>query len=63
MRTERYRLIVHTEKGTSTIVLFDHHVDPYETRNIAKERPEIVKRLMPLLKKGNTGILSDFEVD
>jgi arylsulfatase A-like enzyme len=61
MRTERYRLIVHVEKGTSTIALFDHNVDPYETRNIAEERPEIVERLMPLLIKGNTGIIPDFE--
>ena len=63
MRTERYRLIVHVEKGTSTIALYDHHVDPYETRNIAEERPEIVERLMPLLKKGNTGIILGFGTD
>jgi hypothetical protein len=60
MRTQRYRLIVHVEKETSTFALFDHQVDPYETRNIAGENPEIVRRLMPLLKKGNTGIIQDF---
>jgi arylsulfatase A-like enzyme len=63
MRTERYRFIVHAKKGTSSVALFDHQVDPYETRSIAEERPEIVERLMPLLKKGNTGIIPDLGRD
>ena len=60
MRTERYRLIVHAQEGKLTVALFDHRTDPYETRNIAAEKPEVVERLMPLLKKGNTGILAEF---
>jgi len=60
MRTERYRLIVHVEKGRSTIALFDHQIDPHETRNIAEEKPDVVQRLMPLLIKGNTGIIPNF---
>jgi arylsulfatase A-like enzyme len=60
MRTERYRLILHAERGMSGVVLYDHQVDPNETLNIAEDRPEIVERLMPLLKKGNTGIIQDF---
>ena len=62
MRTERYRLIVHTENGTSTVALYDHQVDPYETRNVAGEKPEILQRLMPLLEKGNTGIIPDLGI-
>jgi arylsulfatase A-like enzyme len=57
MRTERYRLIAQEVEGNIIFTLFDHQKDPYETRNIAEENPETVKRLMPLLIKGNTGIL------
>jgi len=61
MRTLRYRLIVHVEAGTQSVALFDHQNDPLETKNIAAEKPEIVDRLMPLLKKGNNGIIPDLD--
>ena len=38
------------------IELYDYMEDPYETKNLASEKPGIVKELMPLLEKGNTGI-------
>jgi arylsulfatase A-like enzyme len=59
MRTDRYRLIVHQTKDKWIFALFDHQVDPYETKNIAEENPEIVKQLLPLLHEGNTGILPE----
>ena len=34
-------------------------IDPYETRNIAQEKPEIVESLWPLLKKGKTEFMPD----
>ncbi|MBN2415277.1 sulfatase [bacterium] len=59
MRTGRYRLVVQYRGGTWTIALFDHAADPYETVNIAPEHPDIVQKLLPLLRKGNTGIIPD----
>jgi iduronate 2-sulfatase len=38
------------------VELYDHQVDPYENKNIANEEPELVKQLMVLLEKGNTGL-------
>jgi len=57
MRTDRYRLIAHHEGNSWTFALFDHQTDPYETRNIAEDYKEIVEQLLPLLNKGNTGMI------
>jgi hypothetical protein len=59
MRTKRYRLIVHAQNGALTVALFDHADDPFETRNVAAEKPEVVESLLPLLKEGNTGIIPE----
>ncbi len=56
LRTERYRLMKYFREQQPVIELYDHRVDPNETRNIAEENPEVVSGLMPLLEKGNTGI-------
>ncbi len=56
MRTERYRFTKYFRKAEPTIELYDHQTDPNETRNIAAENPEIVKNLLPLWEKGNTGL-------
>lgn len=56
MRTPRYRLTKYFRKQEPVIELYDHRTDPYENRNIAGERPDIVEKLMPLLEKGNTGL-------
>jgi len=61
MRTDRYRLIAHQTKDKWIFALFDHHNDPHETKNIANENPEIVKKLLPLLNKGNTGMLPEIK--
>ncbi|MEN7549483.1 sulfatase [Rapidithrix thailandica] len=56
MRTERYRLTKYFRKEEPLWELYDHQTDPDETKNIAREKPELVKKLMPLWEKGNTGI-------
>jgi arylsulfatase A-like enzyme len=56
LRTERYRLNKYFRKAQPVIELYDHLNDPFETQNIAKKNPEIVKQLMPILEKGNTGL-------
>jgi arylsulfatase A-like enzyme len=50
LRTERYRIVLH-ETGEPRVELFDHERDPYETKNVAAENPEVVKRLMAMLGK------------
>lgn len=59
MKTNRYRLIAHWSEEGWDFTLFDHRIDPYETRNISGEEPETIRRLLPLLERGNTGILPD----
>jgi arylsulfatase A-like enzyme len=56
LRTERYRLTKYFRKQEPTVELYDHNIDPNETKNIAAEYPEIVDKLMPLWEKGNTGL-------
>lgn len=56
VRTERYRLTKYFRKETPTVELYDYTADPFETKNIADDEPEIVKNLLPTLEKGNTGI-------
>jgi len=56
MRTERYRLTKYFRDQNPVIELFDHKSDPFETKNIAAEKSEIIDRLMPLWEKGDTKI-------
>lgn len=56
LRTKKYRLTHYFRLEEPTIELYDHENDPYETKNVARSHPEIIKRLMPLLKKGDTGL-------
>jgi arylsulfatase A-like enzyme len=55
-----YRLTRYFREGKPVIELYDHKNDLWETKNIAKRNPDIVKQLMPLWEKGNTGL---FESD
>ena len=60
MRTDRYRLIVwkdYTKPESEPIFLelYDHESDPYETKNIAKEQPEIAEELLSTFNKGWQG--------
>lgn len=57
MRTNRYRLVVwrdhrDLEAEPIYIELFDHDTDPHETRNIAVDRPDVVRTLSQQLKAG-----------
>lgn len=54
LRTPDYRLMRYFKKGANEIELYDHINDPNETKNIATEKPEVVKELLPILELGNT---------
>ncbi len=56
IRTQRYRLTRYFREEEPVLELYDHSVDPYETRNIADEKPAIIDSLMIFLEKGNTGV-------
>lgn len=56
MRTGQYRLTHYFREEAPTLELYDYHNDPYETENIAHKRPEVIKRLLPLLRQGDTGL-------
>lgn len=47
LRTDRWRLTVYPpdKNGETTIELYDHNNDPHETRNVAKEHPDVVATL------------------
>jgi len=57
MRTGRYRLMLHKVDDRAVAAVFDHTHDPNETKNIAREHPEIVDRLLPLLETGNRNFM------
>ncbi len=56
LRTSDYRLTKYVRDEEPVIELYDHTGDNPENKNIAADRPEIVKRLMPVLEEGNTGL-------
>lgn len=60
MRTDRYRLVVWKDVTRPNaqpvfVELYDHHVDPQETRNMANQEPERVQRLMEQFNAGWKG--------
>lgn len=60
MRTARYRFIVwkdYTKPESEPVYLelYDHEVDPHETKNIAEQEPEVVETLMAQFNKGWRG--------
>lgn len=63
MRTDQYRFIVwkdHTqpEEVPVFLELYDHKVDPNETKNIANENPELTQQLLEQFNKGWKGNLA-----
>lgn len=56
VRTPRYRLTRYFRKEQPVIELYDHRNDPFEKKNVAEMHPEVVRKLMPLLEDGNTGL-------
>jgi len=62
IRTDRYRLVAWTDvrdPGADPIMveLYDHKIDPAETRNVAKANPEVVGELLGKLRVGWRGAL------
>lgn len=62
MRTDRYRLVVwrdHRDPNAEPVFveLFDHRIDPNETKNIADDSPELVHQLAKQLDVGWRGAL------
>lgn len=55
VRTERHRLVEWKKPGapeeTAELELYDYEADPLETRNLAGEQPEVVKRLRAILAR------------
>jgi iduronate 2-sulfatase len=55
VRTERYRLVEWKVPGeaqeTAELELYDYEADPQETKNLAAEKPEVVKDLRAMLAK------------
>ena len=56
IRTKRYRLTKYYRNAQPEIELFDYKKDRYERCNVATTKPHIIKRLMPLLEQGDTGL-------
>ncbi len=58
VRTQQYRFTKYFRKEEPAEELYDHYKDPYEENNIAANHPDVVKRLLPVWKKGDTGLYS-----
>ncbi len=56
IRTERYRFTKYFRKEEPVEELYDHFKDPFGNNNIAGKHPDVVRRLLPAWKKGNTGL-------
>lgn len=62
MRTKDYRLVVWKDrrdlsKAPIYIELYDHKIDPNETKNVVDEQPKVVEQLMAQFEKGWQGSL------
>lgn len=62
MRTDRYRFVVwkdhkNPDRKPIFLELFDHNRDPDETRNIARDNPELIEKLMRQFDLGWQGNL------
>ncbi len=58
VRTPQYRFTKYFRKEKLTEELYDHYKDPYENNNIAAKYPDVVKLLLPVWKKGDTGLFN-----
>ncbi|MFI3270175.1 MAG: sulfatase [Rikenellaceae bacterium] len=57
IRTDRYRMALFNNGTTEEVMLFDHKLDPNETRNVAAENPAVVADLRARIKAQNNGFL------
>ncbi|WP_209329401.1 sulfatase [Lunatimonas salinarum] len=58
MRTDRYRLTRYFREQQPDVELYDHLEDPYESINIAQQRPDLVEKLLLEWEAGDTGLYS-----
>ncbi len=53
IRTERHRFVEWKKPGasadTAELELYDYQTDPFETRNLAADQPEVVHQLQAIL--------------
>ncbi|RMG20607.1 MAG: iduronate-2-sulfatase [Bacteroidetes bacterium] len=68
MRTDRYRLVVWKDRRKPHqkplyVELYDHHVDPAETNNVAGINPALVSKLLDQLEAGWEGALPKPHLD
>lgn len=56
VRTDRYRFTRYFRAEQPVDELYDHKSDPYENVNIARGSQDIIKQLIPVWTKGNTGL-------
>ncbi len=56
MRTGEYRITRYYREEQPVMELYDHKADPDETINLASKEKKAIKRLMPLMEHGYTGV-------
>lgn len=61
LRTDRYRFALYNKDGDRRVMLFDHDNDPYETVDVSKSNPELVKALTEKVKEMNNDYLKDLK--
>lgn len=56
LRTANYRLTKYFRSELPNLELYNYKTDKNETKNIANTSPGIIKKMLPILEKGNTGL-------
>ena len=56
MRTSRYRVTRYVRNGKPEVEVYDHSMDPYETRNIAGDDTKLTEHLLKEMQIRNAGL-------
>ncbi len=56
MRTARYRVTKYLRNGKTEVELYDHAIDPFETKNRAKDDPALAASMLKELESKNIGL-------
>lgn len=56
--TDQYKLVIHDQSDMQHIELFDIREDPAETKNLAKQLPDVTTRMLAELKAWQSSVLS-----
>jgi len=59
IRTKDYRLTKYFREEKPVIELYDHRSESIESKNIAKNHPDIVNQLMKIMKEADNGIYNN----